>query len=86
MVIREIIPIMPTRAVVEQKYRRRLQKKGIVDEEIERRVSEYMHEYDLKEQHRKAFLAGKKSYERAEANAQFENEWSKIRKQVLEKE
>ncbi len=77
---------MPTRAVVELKLRRRLQEKGLAPEEIEMKAAKYMREYDLKEKHREQYLAGKSSIEKANANALFEIEWSKIRKQILNNE
>lgn len=72
-----------TRSVVELKQRKRLVKKGFSPEVVEKKVAEYMKEYDLKEHYREIYLAGKSSYEKAEANAYFEIEWSKRRKELL---
>ncbi len=75
---------MTSRAVVENRLRERLLKKGLPPEEVDRKVNKYMKDYDLKEYNREIYLAGKSSFEKAKANSYFEIEWSKKMKQLLD--
>ena len=86
MQTRSIGNMARSRAVVEHRLRKRLLKKNLLLEEVDRRVAKYMREYDLKKRYREASLAGKSSYEKQRANVLFEIEWSKIRKQLLDKD